>query len=444
MLRIGVISLGCDKNRIDTEILIGGLKNDEYIIVNNPKVADIIIVNTCGFIESSKQESIDTILDMAEYKKNYSCKMLIVTGCLTQRYKDELLDLLPEIDVILGVNDYDKLSICIEKFLKDQRKEIYCSYSDDIINEGNRILTTPGYTSYLRIAEGCSNFCTYCIIPKIRGKYRSRSFENIINEAKLLASNGVKEIIIVAQDTTKYGVDLYGKKRLHELLHSISEIEGVEWIRVLYCYPEEIYKELIEEMASNFKICKYIDMPIQHISNNILKRMGRRGRKEEIINTIRLLRSYIPEICIRTSLIVGFPGESEDDYNQLVDFVNEIKFDNLGVFKYSQEEDTPAANMPDQISEEIKSEREEKLMILQQQISRNKNKSKIGRIYKVIVTGREGINWCGRNYEMSPEIDGAIYFKYDKILNKGDFIHIKVTESNEYDLMGVVCYEPCE
>lgn len=443
MLKVGMISLGCDKNRIDSEILLSNLKT-KHEIVTNPREADILIVNTCGFIESSKQESIDTILEMAEYKSKYSCSMLIVTGCLTQRYKTELLELIPEIDIMLGVNDYDKIDECISNFLESKARQVFCNYSDAFINEGQRILTTQGFTAYLRIAEGCDNFCTYCIIPKIRGKYRSRAFENIIEEAESLAKNGVKEIIIVAQDTTRYGIDLYGTKRLHELINRISMIEGVEWIRLLYCYPEEIYPELIEVISSNKKVCHYIDMPIQHISNNVLKKMGRKGRKKDIFDTINLLRLNVPDIVLRTSIIVGFPGETPEDFQELKDFVRKTRFDKLGVFKYSQEEDTPAAIMPDQIDDKVKAEREKELMLLQMQISKEINRSKVGRVYKVLVENKDADYWYGRNYEMIPEIDGAIYFKYDKILNKGDFVPVKVSDVTEYDLIGVVCYESCQ
>lgn len=443
MLNIGMISLGCDKNRIDSEILLNNLKT-EHNIVTNPREADVLIVNTCGFIESSKQESINTIFEMAEYKKKYNCKVLIVTGCLTQRYGKELMELIPEIDIMLGVNDYNKIDECISNFLESKHKQVFCNYSDAIINEGERILTTPNYTAYLRIAEGCNNFCTYCIIPKIRGRYRSRKFESILKEAENLAKNGVKEIIIVAQDTTRYGTDLYGEKRLHEVIQKISEIEKIQWIRVLYCYPEEIYPELVDTMAKNSKVCHYIDMPIQHISNNILKRMGRKGRKEDILKTINVLRSNIPDIILRTSLIVGFPGETEEDFNELMNFVNETKFDKLGVFKYSQEEDTPAAIMPDQISDDTKEKRERELMVSQMEISKNKNTGKLNKIFDVIVEGFDEDYWYGRSYEMSPEIDGAIYFKYDKMLNKGDLVQVKITDITEYDLIGVVCYESCK
>ncbi|MFL0249840.1 30S ribosomal protein S12 methylthiotransferase RimO [Clostridium neuense] len=442
-LKFGVVSLGCDKNRVDSEIILGNAK-ENYEIVNDPREADIILVNTCGFIESSKQESINTILEMSTYKKDYKCKMLIATGCLTQRYGKELMELMPEIDGILGVNNYNKLDEIITEFFKNGGKEIYCSYSDANINEGKRIITTSTYTAYLRIAEGCNNFCSYCIIPKIRGKYRSRKMEDIIEEAENLAQNGTKELILIAQDTTRYGTDLYGRKLIHELMHKISSIDGIEWIRIMYCYPEEITEELIDEIASNSKVCKYIDMPIQHISNNILKKMYRKTRKEEIIEKINQIKKKVNGVALRTSLIVGFPGETEENFGELCEFVNEIGFDKLGVFKYSREEGTKAAEMPMQIDEEIKEKRQEDIMIIQQEVSKKVNSQKIGRIYKVLVEGFNGEYWYGRNYEMAPDIDGQVFFKCDKSIKNGEFINVRITESLEYDLIGVVCYESCK
>lgn len=442
-LKFGVVSLGCDKNRVDSEIILGTAK-ENYEIVNDPKEADIILVNTCGFIESSKQESINTILDMSTYKNNYECKMLIATGCLTQRYGKELMELMPEIDGILGVNNYDKLDEMITEFFKDGEKEIYCNYSDVNINEGKRIITTSTYSAYLRIAEGCNNFCSYCIIPKIRGKYRSRKIEDILHEAESLAQNGTKELILIAQDTTKYGIDLYDKKIIHELLHKISLIDGIEWIRIMYCYPEEITEELIDEIAANPKVCKYIDMPIQHISDDILKRMYRKTRKEEIISKISLLKKKVKGITLRTSLIVGFPGETEESFNELCEFVAETGFDKLGVFKYSREEGTKAAEMPGQIDEEVKEKREEGIMTIQQNVSKNMNFKKIGKIYKVLVEGFNGEYYYGRNYEMAPDIDGQVFFKCNKIVKNGEFANVRITESLEYDLIGVVCDESCK
>lgn len=440
--KIGLVSLGCDKNRIDSELILGSLATENKI-VNNPKEADIIIVNTCGFIESSKQESIDTILEMAEFKKD-NCKLLIATGCLTQRYSEELHNLIPEIDIMLGVNDYDKLNTYIKDFFNHNNKICTCNYSDSTINEGERILTTPQYSAYLRIAEGCSNLCTYCIIPKIRGKYRSRSMENVIQEANDLAERGVKEIILVAQDITKYGIDLYDEKKLPELIRKLSEIDNIEWIRILYCYPEEITDDLIDEIANNEKVCKYLDIPIQHISNSVLKRMNRKSTKEIITTNILKMRSKIKDLILRTSIIVGFPGETDKDFKELKEFISSIKFDKLGVFKYSQEEGTPAAKMDGQIDEEVKQYREEELMLMQQRGSKENNHKKIGKKYKVLVEGYKDGQWVGRNYEMSPEIDGAIFFKCDKILSIGNFIEVVITEALEYDLIGVVCDESCK
>ncbi len=442
-LRFGIVSLGCDKNRIDSETILGSVQ-DKFEIVNDPKDAEIILVNTCGFIEASKQESINTIIEMAEYKSKFKCKMLIGTGCLTQRYGKELENLMPELDAILGVNDYKYLNEIINNYLNEGKKQFLCNYSDENINEGKRVISTGKVSAYVRIAEGCNNNCSYCIIPKIRGKYRSRKSEDIILECTSLAKEGVKEIIIVAQDTTKYGVDLYGKKTLPKLLNDISKIDGISWIRLLYCYPEEITDELIAEMASNEKICKYIDMPIQHISNDILKAMRRRTRKEEIKSNIFKMKKEINNLVLRTSLIVGFPGETEENFNEMLDFIKEVRFDKLGVFKYSEEEGTLAAEMENQISEEIKEEREEALMVVQQQISKEINENKLGNIYQVVVEGKNEDYFYGRSFEMAPEIDGQIFFKSDKTVEAGTFVKVKIIKSLEYDLIGVVCDESCK
>lgn len=439
--KVGIISLGCDKNRIDTEIILGSISS-KYEITNNPNVADIIIVNTCGFIEKSKQESIDTILEMAEYKEKHNCKILVATGCLTQRYGKELLELMPEIDIILGVNDYNVLLASIDEFISKGEKIVNCNDSHLIINEGTRILTTDKESAYIRIAEGCDNFCTYCIIPKIRGKYRSRKMESILEEARTLSKNGVKEIILVAQDTTRYGIDLYGKKMLASLLKEISLIEGIEWIRVLYCYPEEITEDLIDEIASNSKVCHYLDIPIQHISNNILKKMGRKTTKESILKTIDRLRERIPDITLRTSLIVGFPSETEDDFKELQEFLKEYKLDNVGVFCYSQEEGTPAAIMNEQIDEEVKEIREKELMRIQQGISKDINRSKVGCTLDVLIEDENEKYYIGRTKYMAPEIDGLIYIAKDnERLKKGDIFPVSIVESLEYDLIGVVKHE---
>ena len=440
--KVGMVSLGCDKNRVDSEIMLGQVER-EYELTNNPKEADIIIVNTCGFIEKAKQESINTILDMAKYKIKYKCKLLIATGCLTQRYGKELLDLMPELDIVLGVNDYEKINKAIEGFIKENKKISSTNFTNEGINEGKRIITTNKSSAYLRIAEGCNNFCTYCIIPKIRGKFRSRKIENIIEEGKILANAGVKEIILIAQDTTNYGIDLYNEKRLHIVLRELSKIEGIEFIRVMYCYPEAIYGELIEEISKNDKVCKYLDLPIQHISNDILKRMGRKTSKEEIIDKIKTVRENVSNIVLRTSLIVGFPGETEEDFNELKEFLKEMKLDKVGVFTYSQEEDTPAALMENQIDEKIKQQREKELMEVQKEISKAINKSKVGRTYKVLVESENSDYFIGRSYEMAPDIDGLIYIK-EKNLNANKFYDVKIKEALEYDLIGVVLNESCK
>ena len=438
--KVGMVSLGCDKNRVDSELILGTI-NKFYEITNDPKEAEIIIVNTCGFIESAKQESIDTILEMAEYKNKYKCKMLIATGCLAQRYGEELLELMPEIDILMGVNDYMKLHKLILDFIRGERKLLATNYSDENINEGIRLLTTEKQTAYVRIAEGCDNYCTYCIIPKIRGKFRSRSKEAILEEVEMLVKNGVKEIILIAQDLTYYGMDVYKENKLHELVREISNVTGVEWIRLLYCYPEEITEDLIEEMAMNPKVVKYLDLPIQHISNNILKRMARRTNKETITNIIDKLRERIPGIALRTSLIVGFPGETEEDFNELCEFLEEYKLDNVGVFKYSKEEGTPAADMENQVEEETKEKRQEKLMLVQKKVVEELNKLKISKVYDTIIEGRRGKYFIGRSSEMAPEIDGNILVNTTRNLEKGDIVKIKIKEALEYDLVGEICDE---
>lgn len=438
--KVGMVSLGCDKNRVDSELILGSI-NKFYEITNDPKEAEIIIVNTCGFIESAKQESIDTILEMAEYKNKYKCKMLIATGCLTQRYGEELLELMPEIDILMGVNDYMKIHKMILDFINGERKLFAANYSDENINEGIRLLTTDKHTAYVRIAEGCDNYCTYCIIPKIRGKFRSRSKEAILEEVNTLANNGVKEIILIAQDLTYYGMDIYNKKELHSLIKEISNIDKIEWIRLLYCYPEEITEELIEEIANNKKVVKYLDVPIQHISNNVLKKMARRTNKETITGMIKKLREKVPAITLRTSLIVGFPGETEEDFNELCEFLEEYKLDNVGVFKYSKEEGTPASTMENQIEEEVKEERQNKLMLIQKDVASNLNKLKMNKVYDTIIDRRRGRYFIGRSSEMAPEIDGTILIEYNDNINIGDIVKVKIKESLEYDLVGEICDE---
>lgn len=434
--KIGLISLGCDKNRVDSEIMLGMLKN-KYEITEDPKEAEIIIVNTCGFIESAKQESIDTILEMADYKKHHNCKLLMATGCLTQRYGEELLALMPELDIILGVNNYGFLDQYVEKFIETREKIMAIDYLEEGINEGERVLTTGfGQTAYLRISEGCSNFCTYCIIPKIRGKYRSRPMENILEEAKILAEGGVSEIIVVGQDTTRYGTDIYRKKCLTMLLQKLKEIEGIRWIRVLYLYPEEFDDALIAEIRDNEKVVKYLDLPIQHISDSVLKRMARRTTKEGILTLIEKLRKEVPEIVLRTSLIVGFPQETEEEFNELYDFVKEVKFDKLGVFTYSKEEGTAAALMKGQVKKADKEKRLDLIMRRQQEVSREVNEKKIGRVYEVLVEGLDENGYYGRSFEMAPEIDGMVFIESKEELMVGSFVKVVIREAMEYDLVG--------
>lgn len=435
-LKVGIVNLGCDKNRIDSEIIVGKVK-ERYEVVNEPENADIIIINTCGFIESSKEESINTILEMSRFKEG-KCKVLIATGCLTQRYGSELLNLIPELDIILGVNDYDKLIESVEKVLKTNKQIAYTNYSDSNINVGKRIITTGSTTAYVRIAEGCNNTCAYCAIPKIRGKYRSRKMEDIILEVKELAINGYKEIILVAQDTTSYGIDIYKEKSLHILLKELSKINSIKWIRVLYCYAEELTDDIISEFATNDKVCKYVDIPIQHISDNILKSMRRKGRKRNITENILKLRKQIPDVVLRTTLIVGFPGETEEDFNELKEFVKEIKFDKLGVFTYSQEEDTVAAEMDNQIDEGIKEERYHQIMQMQQKISKEVNKNKVGKTYDVLVESKDGEVYIGRNSVMCPEVDGEIFIESKEELKIGQFVKVKIIRALEYDLIAVL------
>ena len=441
--KVGMVSLGCDKNRVDSEIMLGSMIK-RYDITSNPKDADIIVVNTCGFIESAKQESIDTILEMARFKDTAKCKLLIATGCLIQRYGDELQELIPEIDIMLGVNDYRNMDTIINEFIDNDQKALEINYSDENINEGERVLTTASHTAYIRIAEGCNNFCTYCIIPKIRGKFRSRTMESILEEARALSEKGVKEIILVAQDSTIYGSDIYKENKLHVLLRELSLIEGIEWIRLLYCYPEEIYDELIDEMANNDKVLKYIDLPIQHINSRILKLMGRKTNREEVINIIDTLRKRVPNIIIRTSLITGFPGETEEEFEEVKDFLKEYKLDKVGVFKYSQEEGTAAAKMENQIDEEVKKIREKELMMVQNEVSSKNNSLKINKNYDILVEGRNEEYYYGRNCEMIPEVDGYVYFESNEEISVGSIINVKIIDCTDYDLIGVVNHESCE
>lgn len=432
---IGMVSLGCAKNQTDAETMLGILKQDGHMIVDNPETADVIIVNTCGFIEQAKQESIDNILEMAEFKKG-RCKLLIATGCLAERYHDEMLKELPELDAVVGTGDYVKIAEVIKAAFSGDKPVLF-GHKDYTPPEGlPRILSTPSYTAYVKIADGCDNNCTYCAIPMIRGKFRSRKIEDIVKEVEELADQGVKEIILIAQDTTRYGKDIYGRYSLDKLLAELCKIEKLSWIRVHYFYTEAVTEELVKVMAENDKICNYIDMPIQHINNRVLKRMARRTNRDEIIEKIAMIRKYMPESTIRTSIIVGFPGETDEEFEELYDFVKQIRFDRMGVFTYSQEEDTPAADFEDQIDEDIKEERRERLMELQQRISLEENQKKIGNILEVIIEGYDEENYMyfGRSRGDSIGIDSRVYVAAEDELNPGDIVKVEVLDASEYDL----------
>ena len=435
--KIGMVSLGCAKNQNDAEIMLGILLQDGCEIVADPSQADDIIVNTCGFIESAKRESIDAILEMAEYKED-KCRLLIASGCLAERYSEEIAKEIPEVDAIVGTGDYDRIAEAIKKAF-DGEKPIICGHKDRTPEERlPRVLSTPPYTAYLKIADGCDNNCTYCAIPKIRGKFRSRAIDDIVSEAEELAENGVKELILIAQDTTRYGVDLYGKYSLDSLLEELVKIEKIQWIRVHYYYTEAITEGLITTMAKYDKICNYIDMPIQHINNTILRRMARRTTREETIEKIKMIREKMSDCTIRTSIIVGFPSETEEQFNELYEFVKNIRFDRMGVFSYSQEEGTPAAEFENQIDEETKQKRLDALMTLQQGISLEMNRAKIGSVIEVIVEGYDADNFLfyGRSRGDSIDVDGKVYFGTENEVDEGDIIKVKIVDADEYDLTG--------
>lgn len=434
---IGIVSLGCAKNTTDTEIMLGILSDEGYKIVSDPQSADIIIVNTCGFIESAKQESIDTILEMAEYK-NGRCRKLIVTGCLAERYNKEIFEQLPEVDAVCGVGDYHHIAEIIKSVTAGERSLMYGHANDEIPENLPRIISTPSYTAYLKIAEGCDNNCTYCAIPKIRGHYRSRKMEDIISEAEALASNGVKELIVIAQDTTRYGKDIYGEYCLAELLQKLSEITDIEWIRVHYFYTEAITDELLELMANNKKICNYIDMPIQHINNDILRRMARRTNRQQIENTINKMRKLMPDCIIRTSIITGFPGETDAQFDELYSFLEEYRLERVGVFAYSAEEDTAAAEFENQIDEVVKLERLDKLMKLQQKISYEKNKEYLDTEIEILCEGfdEDSMMYFGRSRGDSIGVDQTVYFGAEFDIVPGDFVLVKILDCNEYELIG--------
>ena len=439
-MKILFISLGCDKNLVDSEVMLGLLEKRGYSMTDDEAEADIIIVNTCCFIGDAKEESVNTILDMSEYKKQGSCKALIVTGCMAQRYKKEIQEEIPEVDAILGTNSYDKILDAVDEALAGHQM-LDCA---DLVGlpevDTDRILTTGGHYAYLKIAEGCNKRCTYCIIPSLRGNYRSFPMEKLVEQAQKLAEKGVKELILVAQETTLYGIDLYGKKSLHELLNRLCEIPGIYWIRILYCYPEEIYPELIETMKKQPKVCHYLDLPIQHCSDRILKRMGRRTTKADLVSIIENLRKEIPDICLRTTLITGFPGETEEEHKELLEFIDTMEFDRLGVFTYSPEEDTPAASFENQIPEEVKLDRKDELMEMQQEVAFDLAKEMEGRELAVMVEGKVADEnaYVARTYKDAPGVDGYLFINTDETLVSGDFVGVRITGAHEYDLTGEI------
>lgn len=444
-IKIAFISLGCDKNLMDSEIMLGLINEEGYSITNDEQIADIIIINSCGFKIDANEEGIENILRVADYKKNANCRGIILAGCMAQRYKEEIFESLPEVDAIIGTGDFENIAFVIKEILDGKKKVTAITDKNRKLDEKNslkRIVTTTGGFAYLKIAEGCDKRCTYCTIPSIRGDFRSRSMESLLEEADLLVKQGIKEIILVAQDSSLYGTDIYGEKKLAELIKKLSEIEDLEWIRILYCYPEHIEDTLIEEMASNPKVCNYIDMPIQHSDDKILKLMGRRSTREKLEKVIEKLRTKIPDICIRTTFIVGFPNETEENFNNLIDFTKKMKFDRLGIFTYCREEGTPAYSMENQIEEEVKQERKDILMQIQKDISSEKCRDFIGKELKVIVEGKieEDNVYCARSFRDCYEIDGFVFFKAndDMEILAGDFYNIKITDAYDYDLIGEI------
>ncbi|MCR4563635.1 MAG: 30S ribosomal protein S12 methylthiotransferase RimO [Clostridiales bacterium] len=437
--KISLVSLGCPKNQIDGERMLGALKKSGFEILENVDSSDVVIVNTCGFIESAKQEAIDTILDMAELKKEGTVGKILVTGCLAERYKEQLRKEIPEIDGVIGIGANDDIVSAVEKLCQNSIYECYPD-KEKLSFNGERELLNPPYYAYLKIAEGCSNHCTYCAIPSIRGEFRSREFEDIIDEAKSLADKGVKELIVVAQDTTRYGEDLYGRQRLPELLTELSKIDGIRWIRILYCYPDRLSDELLETMAENEKVLNYIDLPLQHADETVLKRMNRYGNREKLLSLIKHIREKVPDVVLRTTLIVGFPGETEEAFETLSEFVNEARFDRLGCFTYSAEEDTPAASFPDQIDEQVKLDRCEIIMEQQNRIMDEINDSHTGKTVECVVEGYDDYAdvYYGRSVMDAPEIDGIVSFTCGFELKTGEFVQVEIMGANEYGLIGEV------
>ena len=433
-MKVGFVSLGCSKNLVDTEMCIGVFRKEKFEIVNDPRDAEIIVINTCGFIESAKEEAINTMFEMAEYKKTGNCKYLVAMGCLVQRYKDDLVKSIPEVDLFISIDEYDNFWEKIAELINKK------TTSKNTLDYLNRVISTGDTTAYLKIAEGCSNRCTYCAIPYIRGPFVSRKMEDVLEEAEMLAKKGIKELIVIAQDTTKYGIDIYGESRLAELLDKLCKIDGFKWIRFLYAYPESITDELIDVVKRNDKICKYFDIPLQHFADKVLKRMNRKSDSTSIRNTINKIRKEIPDVILRTTLILGFPGETEEDFFELYEFVNEAKFEKLGAFKYSKEEGTPASRLPEQIHPKTKQARLDKIMSLEQQIAKIKLEEKIGNTYEAIVDGfsSDGKFICARSYMDIPNEDGTIFIKNNGKVKSGDFINCKITAVRNYDLVGEI------
>ena len=439
-MKIMFISLGCDKNLVDTEMMLGMLAEKGYQFTDDEQEAEIVVVNTCCFIGDAKEESINTLIEIGRLKETANVKMLIAAGCLAQRYRKEIREQIPEVDVIIGTMAIDKIVEAVEEYQTKQ----YTTFVEDIdrtpVSGKKRVVTTGGHYAYMKIAEGCDKRCSYCIIPKVRGSYRSIPMETLLKEANTLVEQGVKELILVAQETTLYGTDLYGKKSLPELLRKLSEIRGLYWIRILYCYPEEITEELIDTIAELPKVCHYLDIPIQHASDKILKRMGRRTNQQQLKDKIAMIRSKIPDMCLRTTLITGFPGESKEDHEQSMAFGDEMEFDRLGVFTYSAEEDTPAAGFPDQIEEEVKKDRQADIMELQQEIAFEKAEGMTGQDVLVMIEGKVADEnaYVGRTYKDAPNVDGLVFVNTDRELMTGDFVPVHITGSYEYDLIGEI------
>ena len=432
------VSLGCDKNLVDSEMMLGMLAQNGYEFTDDEREADIVVVNTCCFINDAKEESINTILEMAELRKSGDIEALIVAGCLAQRYKEEIQEEIEEVDAIIGTMAIDEVVKTLNEVLHGKHENHYKSLDTRPLTGVERVVTTGGHYAYLKIAEGCNKRCTYCVIPRVRGDYRSVPMEELLCEAQKLADKGVKELILVAQETTLYGVDLYGQKKLPELLRGLCKIDGIYWIRLLYCYPEEIDEELIRVIREEPRICHYLDLPIQHASDRILQKMGRRTRREELTGIINRLREEIPDICLRTTLISGFPGETQEDHEELMAFVDEMEFDRLGVFTYSQEEDTPAAEMPDQIPEKVKKERQEQIMELQQEIAFELAERMTGKTVMAMIEGKvtQDEVYVARTYKDAPNVDGFLFINTTRELMTGDFVRVRITGSNEYDLIG--------